>query len=167
MTHGKTNIDWKYKPSFWREWDEDSQTSEFGDESQNIGGETPSKPPLEEEEHMSNALLDIGKLTDRLEAAKKEHATAIAEAQKEAQAAVEALVPKFFAKQGMQTITEEPVLIATSEVQVSDFDRLLDELSLLAGDTVDITALSVNPLRLIKAAGKLGTAKRTVAINVM
>jgi hypothetical protein len=117
-----------------------------------------------EEDIMSEAVYSKEVLVTELEKAKALHEEAVAAAQASAEKALDELKDKFLAGQGVEVQTEERVLISTSEVRSDDFDRVLTQLSLMAGDEVPATALTQNPLYLIEKAGKLGNAKRTVRI---
>jgi len=119
-------------------------------------------------ENMSNATYDIAKLTKAVSGAKKKHQEAITAAQKEARAAAEGLVERFFAEGNKSSMcTPDPVLVPTSTVGTSQYDDALAQLDLLAGDSVVANDLCVDVANLIQNAGKISTAKRSISLSIV
>ena len=127
--------------------------------------EYAEQPQTQGDITMSEAVYDKKALVTGLTEAKAKHEKAIAEAQKDASKALDSLKKKFLEKNGQAVFSDEPVLVASAEVSVDEYDSILNQINLLAGSEIPATALMSNPMRLLKEAGNVSAFKQTLKIS--
>jgi len=113
---------------------------------------------IKEEETMgTSAALDKKVLVEKLTVAMGVHEAAIkaaiAESSKRAHTDLDTVLTTG------QYLVSEDIVVATAVTKVSDYKNLLEEISLIAGDSVKASDLSKDPISLIRSAGDIKALK--------